>query len=60
VSKLREDVELEKANAAKDQQTILDGHLKTRPITEKSIPYSNDSFRQAAIEWLIATDQVCS
>ena len=60
VSKLWEDVEWEKANAAKDQQMILDGHLKTHPITEKSILYSNDSFCQAAIEWLIATDQVCS
>jgi hypothetical protein len=30
-----------------------------RKISERVIPYSEQLFWKAAIEWLIATDQVC-
>ena len=36
-------------------QDTLDGHLPS----ERVVPYSDKVFREAAIEWLIATDQVC-
>ena len=51
-SKLPGDVAAEKKKAAQAQQTI-DVHM-----TERIIPYSDQLFRKAAIEWLIATDQV--
>ena len=38
------------------QQTVLDGHLEERPVV---IPYSDTLFQEAAIQWLIETDQVC-
>jgi hypothetical protein len=40
------------------QQSNLDGHLRQIPQQERVIPYSDKLFREAAIEWLIATDQV--
>jgi hypothetical protein len=40
------------------QQSSLDGHLRKIPQQERVIPYSDKLFREAAIEWLIATDQV--
>lgn len=45
--------------AAEDvsKQSSLDPHLEERP-KETFIPYSDPLFREAAIEWLIATDQV--
>lgn len=49
-----------KAKAIQDRskQLSLDPHLEERP-KEIFIPYSDALFREAAIEWLIATDQVC-
>jgi len=47
-----------KAAKAKQKQTLLDGHLKEIPKSEPAKPYSDSVFREAAIEWLIATDQV--
>ena len=47
-----------KAAKEKQQQTLLDGHLKEIPKSEPVKPYSDSGFREAAIEWLIATDQV--
>jgi hypothetical protein len=47
-----------KMKTAKENQT-LDKHLKEKNLlSERVIPYSDRMFRQAAIEWLIATDQV--
>ena len=51
----------EKANdmAMKLEQHTLDGHLQEIPQMEQVTPYSNSIFREAAIKWHIATDQVC-
>jgi hypothetical protein len=38
----------------------LDRDLTERKLSERVIPYSHKGFCQAAIEWLIATDQVSS
>ena len=58
-SKLSKDIKTQKeaANAAmkSETQSSLDPHLHER---EKIIPYSDKLFREAATEWLIATDQV--
>jgi hypothetical protein len=43
-----------------ERQETLDLHLRERPSKPKVIPYSDELFRQAAIEWLIETDQVCA
>ncbi|KAJ7170453.1 hypothetical protein C8R43DRAFT_875858, partial [Mycena crocata] len=57
-SRLPADVQARKTAAAEahklEQQTI-DSHLRKKP--ERVIPYSDSLFRQAALEWLIATDQ---
>ena len=45
----------EQAKAKLHQQT-LDPHLREKP--ERVVPYSDALFREAAVEWLIATDQV--
>ena len=42
----------------RSKQSSLDPHLQERVECERVIPYSDDLFRQAAVEWLIATDQV--
>ena len=50
------------AKAAEDRskQSSLDPHLEERR-KETFVPYSDSLFREAAIEWLVATDQVfCS
>jgi hypothetical protein len=44
--------------AAADNQTNIDGHLKQRELREKVVQYSDVLFREAALEWLIETDQV--
>ncbi|KAJ7670970.1 hypothetical protein B0H17DRAFT_900186, partial [Mycena rosella] len=41
--------------AHKLHQQKLDSHLRERP--ESIVPYSNTIFRDAALAWLIATDQ---
>jgi len=51
------DIAAEKKKAAQAQQTI-DAHMTERKLSERVIPYSDKLFRQAAIEWLVATDQV--
>ena len=40
-------------------QGTLDGHLRELPPTEWVIQYSDKAFREAAVDWLIMTDQVC-
>jgi hypothetical protein len=47
-----------KAKAECVQQTI-DSHLTKRELAERVVPYSVKFFMKAAIEWLVATDQVC-
>ena len=59
-SKLRSDVEKRKeaAEAEKKRQSMLEAHLHELPPKQCKIIYSERVFRQAVIEWLIATDQV--
>jgi hypothetical protein len=40
------------------KQGRLDNHLQEMPRKERVIPYTDALFREAAIEWLVATDQV--
>ncbi|KAJ7312630.1 hypothetical protein DFH08DRAFT_707697, partial [Mycena albidolilacea] len=61
-SKLEEDIQARKKAAAdaeeaklKLHQQTLEPHLREKP--ERVVPYSDDLFRDAALEWLIATDQ---
>jgi len=42
----------------KDTQQRLDPHLEEKRPVERVIPYTDDLFRNAAIEWLVSTDQV--
>jgi hypothetical protein len=59
-SKLPGDVKKRKAAAEQFTRT-LDRDLTERKLTEHVLPYTDKNFRQAAIEWLVATDQVsCS
>jgi len=46
------------AAAAAGEQTHLDLHLKELPPKERVIPYTDDLFHHAAMEWLVSTDQV--
>jgi hypothetical protein len=62
-SKLEEDVLARKKAAtdaeeakAKLHQKTLDPHLHDK--SERVVPYSDSAFRDAALEWLIATNQV--
>ena len=47
-----------KDDKAKSQASI-DPHLSEMPRKEVIIPYSDNQFRKAAIEWIASTDQVC-
>ncbi|KDQ54211.1 hypothetical protein JAAARDRAFT_136138, partial [Jaapia argillacea MUCL 33604] len=60
-SMLREDVEARKAKAdlGKSQAT-LNSHLRAEDPQEHIISYSDDSFKSAAIQWLVETDQPIS
>jgi len=40
------------------RQTSVDDHFKPATAEDKPIPYSDENFKQAAIEWLIETNQV--
>lgn len=42
----------------REKQSSLDPHLKEQEAKERVVPFSEELFREAAIEWLIATDQV--
>jgi len=44
--------------AASNKQTCLDFHLKEEPLKVRVIVYSDNLFCNAAIEWLVSTDQV--
>ena len=41
-------------------QMNVDDHFKPAPKEEKPDPYSDELFKEAAIEWLIKTNQVCT
>jgi hypothetical protein len=41
-----------------NEQTTLPDHYKPAEQTERVVLYSDDLFKQAALEWLIETDQV--
>jgi len=41
------------------QQTQLSDHFRTIKPEDKPEPYSDELFKDAAIQWLIETDQVC-
>ncbi|OBZ65234.1 putative AC transposase [Grifola frondosa] len=43
-----------------ERQQCIDGHLKKLSPKDRIIAYSEQVFREAAIEWLIATDQPIS
>jgi hypothetical protein len=53
------DTKRRKAKADTDAQQTLDPHLRELPVKERVYPYTDVAFRQAAIEWLVSTDQVC-
>jgi hypothetical protein len=40
-------------------QQAINSHLTKRKLVEWVVPYSDKLFKTAAIEWLIAMDQVC-
>ena len=40
------------------KQTAVTAHFEKAERQEPILPYSNELFKEAAIEWLIATDQV--
>ena len=40
------------------EQASLDAHLKEMPKKDRVYAYSELAFKRAAIQWLIATDQV--
>ncbi|KAG2087063.1 hypothetical protein BD769DRAFT_1373243, partial [Suillus cothurnatus] len=55
-SKLPGDLAAKKRKAAQAQQQI-DVHLTECKLSERTVPYTHQNFRKAAIEWLVATDQ---
>ncbi|TFY82656.1 hypothetical protein EWM64_g1349 [Hericium alpestre] len=59
-SKLPGDVKDQKVKDAQLSQTQLDSHLQKMPPAEHVVPYSDKVFHEAAIEWLIVTDQPIS
>jgi hypothetical protein len=56
-SRLLGDVKKCKAAAELVTRTLV-RNLREKKVTERVIKYTDRSFRQAAIEWLVATDQV--
>ncbi|KAG1868057.1 hypothetical protein C8R48DRAFT_544498, partial [Suillus tomentosus] len=43
--------------ARKDKQQSINAHLTERKLTEKVVSYLDKLFKQAVIEWFVATDQ---
>lgn len=56
-SKLPGDVKKRK-EAAEEITRTLDRDLREKKLSERVVPYSDKLFHRAAIEWLVATDQV--
>ncbi|KAF8220071.1 hypothetical protein L208DRAFT_1335863, partial [Tricholoma matsutake] len=46
------------AQAASEVQSCLDSHLREKPQKERMVPYTNEIFHEAAIKWLVSTDQI--
>ena len=46
------------AAAEKLKQLQVDDHFMVIPEEEKPMPYTDEVFKEAAIQWLIETDQV--
>jgi len=59
---LPEDTKARRAKVLEENlhQTNVDDHFKAAPKEEKQAPYSDELFKEAAIEWLIETNQVCT
>ena len=57
ISKLPGDVKKRKA-ATEEATRTLDHDLRKMKHSERVVPYSDKLFHQAAVEWLVATDQV--
>jgi len=57
-SKLPGDVVARKKKVKQAQRT-LDASLVEKKLAKKIVPYSDQLFKTAAIQWLVATDQVC-
>lgn len=56
---LPKDAEQRRKNDKAKSQASIDPHLSEMPRKEVIIPYSDNRFRKAAIEWIASTDQVC-
>jgi hypothetical protein len=56
-SKLPGDIKKRKVAAELVTRT-LDHDLQEKKLTERVVPYTNKTFHQAAIEWLVASDQI--
>ena len=56
-SKLPGDIKKHK-DAAELVTRTLDRDLKEKKLGEQVVKYTDKAFRQAALEWLVATDQV--
>jgi hypothetical protein len=59
LSKLPGDIKKRKKEEEEVNRT-LDRHFTEKKMSERVIHYSDKLFRQAAVEWLVATDQVCN
>jgi hypothetical protein len=40
-------------------QHTIDAHLTECKLADRVLPYSDKTFKKAAIQWLVSTDQVC-
>ncbi|KAG2151179.1 uncharacterized protein EDB93DRAFT_1103143 [Suillus bovinus] len=56
-SMLPRDIKCRKLDTAADSQARLDAHLSDKKPKDRIIPYSDALFCDAAIKWLIETDQ---
>ncbi|KAH9920979.1 hypothetical protein B0H21DRAFT_701867 [Amylocystis lapponica] len=56
-SMLPKDSKARRAQAAANTQGRLDPHLKVMPKQLHTEPYTHARFRDASIEWIVATDQ---
>ena len=57
-SKLPEDITAHKKKVEQAQRT-LDADLVEKKLVKRLVPYSDQLFKKAAIQWLASTDQVC-
>ncbi|KIK81929.1 hypothetical protein PAXRUDRAFT_154892, partial [Paxillus rubicundulus Ve08.2h10] len=56
-SMLPKDAKQQKEGVLSHNQPKLDSHLQPLPLKEQVIPYSDKMFCEAAVQWLIDTDQ---